>query len=330
MIRQPLRAPLTVCLWLTDYCNLDCAYCYAKPFSGRRMDPTRVMSLVDELIDMQVFDLTLAGGEPSLHPRVLDIVGRTVKAGMRVGMLSNGVALSDRLIAELARCTTARDFILQISIDSIDPAINDPVRGKTARVVRTIDKLCETDIDLQLATVVHSGNVDTAHLVIERYYPRIKRFHFLNVQRTSSALEHPEILLDEGRALEFWLRLADYAAQFPPDLFLPSLRIQLRAMGSARVDPEASLHREASFDCGVCSAGWTHINVTSDFDVLGCDIAREHSFMGNCATDSFETVWRSERADAVRNQPFPGCYKIAGPDGTRLSDQLKPDYVPFA
>jgi MoaA/NifB/PqqE/SkfB family radical SAM enzyme len=327
-IRAPLRAPFTACLWLTDYCNLDCKYCYAMPFSGRRMDPERTLELVDEFVDLGVFDITLAGGEPTLHPEITEIVRRCVAAKMRVGVLSNGVALSDRLIADLDRVTTRRDFILQISIDSLDAEINDSARGKTARVVRNLEKLFDTGIEIQIATVIHKKNLASAHRIIEQLYPRVKRFHFLNIQHTEQAMKHPELLIDETDALEFWLGLERYAKHFPSDLFLPSLRIQLRALGSAKTDPHASLHQSATFDCGVCSAGWTHINVTTDFDVLGCDIAKEHSLMGNCRDASFEQVWRSELADAVRNQPFPGCYKLEAPDGSKLLDDLKPEFRP--
>lgn len=324
---QVLRAPFTVCMWVTDYCNLDCAYCYAKPFSGRRMDSERALALVEEFGELGVFDITFAGGEPTLHPEIVNMIRIAVEGGMRVGLLSNGVALPQSRIEALERVTTKQNFIIQISIDSTDPQINDPVRGKTGRVLETLERLRKSELDVQLATVVHKGNVRSAHRIIERYYPDIKRFHFLNVQRTASALQHPEILLDEAEALDFWLRLKDYAEGFPDDLFLPSLRVQLRALGQARTDPEASLHAQATFDCGVCSAGWTHVNITSDMDVLGCDIAREHSLMGNVRDRSFAEVWRSEAAEAVRNQPFPGCYKIAGPDGARLQDHLKPEYA---
>jgi len=325
-----LRAPFTVCMWVTDYCNLDCAYCYAKPFSGRRMASDRALELVRELGAMGVFDITLAGGEPMLHPDIVEMIRIAVAGGMRVGLLSNGVAMPQARIDALERVTTKQNFIIQISIDSTDAAINDPVRGKTHRVVDTLERLRKSALDVQLATVVHKANVRSAHRVIEQYYPDIKRFHFLNVQRTASALQHPELLLDEAEALDFWLTLNDYAKGFPDDLFLPSLRVQLRALGQANTDPEASLHAQASFDCGVCSAGWTHVNITADFDVLGCDIAREHSLMGNVAHESFGTVWRSAEADAVRSQPFPGCYKIAGPDGARLQDHLKPEFVQHA
>lgn len=227
----------------------------------------------------------------------------------------------------LERVTTKQNFIIQVSIDSTDPAINYRSRGKTARVLSCLERLCASSLDVQLATVVNAYNVKNAHRIIEQYYPRIKRFHFLNVQRTASALANPEVLLDETEALDFWLRLKEYATGFPDDLFLPSLRVQLRALGNARVDPEASLHRQATFDCGVCSAGWTHVNVTSDFDVLGCDIAKDHSLMGNVGAQSFQEVWRSEAADKIRNAPFPACYKIASPAGQRLQDHLKPEYA---
>ncbi|WP_338822541.1 radical SAM protein [Bradyrhizobium septentrionale] len=322
-----LRAPFTVCMWVTDYCNLDCAYCYAKPFSGRRMDPKRALSLVEEFVSLGVFDMTFAGGEPTLHPAILDMIQRCVDGGVRVGLLSNGVSLSAKMIRELERITTKKNFIIQISIDSIDPEINDYVRGKTHRVLETLDRLRGSGLDVQLATVVHKKNLRVAHKVIETYYPDIRRFHFLNIQRTSSALAYPELLLDEADTLDFWLGLKEYAKRFPADLFLPSLRVQLRAMGNARVDPEASLHREATFDCGACSAGWTHVNITSDFDVLGCDIAKEHSLMGNVAEQSFTHVWRSPLADSVRKSPYPACYKIAAPDGDKLENHLKSEFL---
>lgn len=328
--RRPLKAPFTVCLWVTDHCNLACKYCYAMPFSGRRMDSERVLELVDEFIEIGVFDITLAGGEPTLHPEIATIAGKAIAAGMRVGLLTNAVALSDKLLSTLDTNTDKSNFIVQVSIDSFQLETNDTTRGKTERVLRNIDRLIETNIDLQLACVVSKNNIDTAHLLIEKYYPKIKRFHFLNIQRTASALKHPELLLDEQDALRFWLNLNEYSKKFPSDLFLPSLRIQMRSLGDANIDPHASLHQEATFDCGVCSAGWTHVNVNSDFDVLGCDIAKEHSFMGNCKNESFSEVWFSEQADKIRNMKIPACYKIKAPDGTSLMDDLKSEYRQYA
>jgi MoaA/NifB/PqqE/SkfB family radical SAM enzyme len=175
---------------------------------------------------------------------------------------------------------------------------------------------------------LHKKNIKTAHLIIDSNYPAIKRYHFLNIQRTASALRHPDLLIDEDEALDFWLRLNEHAKSFPADLFLPSLRIQMRALGRSDVDPERSLHREATFDCGVCSAGWTNVNITADFNVLGCDIAKDFTGMGNCMNRSFAEIWNSAEANLVRSSAYPACYKIKGPTGESLEDYLQPQFSP--
>jgi MoaA/NifB/PqqE/SkfB family radical SAM enzyme len=290
------------------------------------METERTLALIDEFGEMGVFDLTLAGGEPLLHPDALGIIERSVKAGIRVGVLSNGVVIDEKMQAELERITTSRDFILQISIDSVDPAVNDMSRGRTEKVVENIHRLTGSSLEVQLACVVHKLNVESAHLLIDEFYPHVKRFHFLNIQRTEEAYKYPELLLDEEEAFDFWLRLNEHAKQFPEDLFLPSLRIQMRSFGNANVDPEFALHGEASFDCKTCSAGWTHINVDSRFNVLGCDIAKDFTVMGNLRERSFASVWNSEEAAKVRNSPYPACYKIRDRNGEALEDWLKPEF----
>ncbi|MGC5325074.1 radical SAM protein [Brevibacillus sp. SYSU BS000544] len=326
MIRAPLNAPFTVCLWLTDTCNLTCKYCYAMPFKGKRMDTGRVLELIDELVELGVFNLTLAGGEPLLHPDILDIISHSLEKGLRVAILTNGILINQEFRGKLEERVSDKNFILQVSLDSIDPSVNDISRGRTDDVVRNIRALKGTKIQIQLACVVHKLNKDTAHLLIEEFYPDIKRFHFLNIQRTEQALKHPELLLDDDDALHFWLNLDEYSRQFPSDLFLPSLRIQMRSGGSAYVEPEFTLSDDASFECSSCSVGLTHINITSTFDVLGCDIAKDYSLMGNVRDRSFFQVWHSPEAHAVRNTPFPPCYKIKGPTGEKMEDRLKTEF----
>jgi len=325
--RAPLRAPFNVCLWLTDYCNLACKYCYAMPFSGKRMETARVLRLIDECLELGVFDMTLAGGEPLLHPDVLDIIERAVSGGMRVGLLTNGVTLDAAMCDELERRTKRRNFIVQISLDSANPSENEQTRGLTETVVTNIRSLAGRSLDRQIACVISKTNYKTAHTIIDAFYPAVKRFHFLNIQRTAQALKHPELLLDESESFEFWMRLNEHRKKFPTDLFLPSLRVQMRAMGTAVVEPEFSVHQDASFDCSSCSAGLTHINVDADFNMLGCDIAKDFTLMGNLKSRSFVDVWNSKLAATVRNSPFPACYRITDPDGQSLQQDLKPEYA---
>jgi MoaA/NifB/PqqE/SkfB family radical SAM enzyme len=300
------------------------------PFTGRRMETKRLLELIDECADLGVFDLTLAGGEPLLHPDILDIVSRATDQGIRVGLLTNGVLLDTDMLNELARRTNTRNFLVQVSIDSVDPSINDITRGCTDQVAQNIRNASDVGIELQIACVLSKANIANAHEIINAFYPSVKRFHFLNIQRTTSALKHSDLLLDEKEALMFWLRLNEHKKRFPDDLFLPSLRLQLRAGELTKQAPEYALKETATFDCSSCSAGWTHINIDAAFNVLGCDIAKDFTFMGNLQNKSIQDIWHSDLAAKVRDAKYPACYNIKNAEGAALRDNLRPEYVNIA
>ncbi len=323
--KAPLKSPLSVCLWITDRCNLSCRYCYASPGSGVTMETERLYELIDELKGLEVFDIVFAGGEPFLHPDIFDLIKYTIDRNLHVGVLSNGVLLDENIAEKLEKIVSGRNFILQISLDSIDPETNDKTRGSGKKVIDNLKMLTNYDIQLQIACVLTSVNIDKAHHVIEEFYPRVKRYHFLNVQRTELALKNSELLLTEEQAYSFWMRLREYAKKFPSDLFLPSLRIMLRSYQEEE-NNEKIFHQQASFDCSGCSAGITHVNIDAEFNVLGCDIAKDYTKMGNVRYKSFKEVWNSTEAQKVREFPYPACYRIRNSDGEALEDYLCNEY----
>jgi MoaA/NifB/PqqE/SkfB family radical SAM enzyme len=290
------------------------------------MDSHRLLGLIDEFVESGVFDITLAGGEPLLHPEIFNIVKKATEGGVRIGLLTNGVLLTKENIRNLEHASKGGNFIVQVSIDSLDEKINDYSRGKTKTVAENLEYLRHSSLETQLACVVHRNNYKTAHKLIEHFYPDIKRYHFLNIQRTESSLKYDDLLLTEDEASEFWLRLNDYKDGYPSDLFLPSLRVQMRANGSAAVDPDHTFHQEASFDCASCSAGHTHINVDYQFNVIGCDIAKDYTVMGNVSNKAFKQVWNSKRAHEIRSSRYPLCYEIKDANGKGMKDWLKPEY----
>lgn len=323
----PLKSPLTVSLWITESCNLDCEYCYVDAnLAGDFMDTKRLKNLISELAELEVFDITIAGGEPFLHPDILDIIEHTLSKNIQLGVLTNGVLIDEELSKKLAEIVANKSFILQVSLDSHNPDINNMTRGKGEVILKNLRRLVNLGIEIQLSCVLNSHNIDFAHLMIEEFYPHIKRFHFLNIQRTEKSLKQPKLLISEQQAYDFWMNLRDYAKKFPSDLFLPSLRIMLRSYGEEDCEESQSFHESATFSCKSCSVGITKVEIDSNFNVLGCDIAKDFSKMGNVKNTTFKDVWNSKEAFMVRNSPFPPCYKIKSPDGKSLKDNLKLEY----
>jgi len=67
--------PELVDLKITDYCQKQCGYCYQK--SGRCGEHANyfvIEELIKALAKLQVFEIALGGGEPTTHPKFLDVL----------------------------------------------------------------------------------------------------------------------------------------------------------------------------------------------------------------------------------------------------------------
>ncbi len=83
-------------------CNIQCISCYKS-----KSDLTKTLEEIQAEIDWamtqrQLHVITLAGGEPTLHPDLPAIVRYIADKGLLVQMLTNGTLLDDARLAELA------------------------------------------------------------------------------------------------------------------------------------------------------------------------------------------------------------------------------------
>lgn len=68
-------APELIDIKITDYCPFECAYCYqGSTKEGKHADDGWLTSLAYKLKDMQVFEVAIGGGEPTLHPNFVEIL----------------------------------------------------------------------------------------------------------------------------------------------------------------------------------------------------------------------------------------------------------------
>ena len=85
-------------LILTNYCNADCAFCFAADSrvrmlgdGKRQMDEAEVRDWLDFVIAGGIRELRLLGGEPSLHPKFAEFVRLGAEKGCSVTVFTNGV-----------------------------------------------------------------------------------------------------------------------------------------------------------------------------------------------------------------------------------------------
>lgn len=153
--RRP--APVHVQLILSDLCNQDCSFCAYRMSAGlstelfgtpethnpnRRMRTEKALEIVEDCAAMGVRAIQFTGGgEPTVHPDHLLIMGRAQELGMQTGLVTNGVRLNPAA-REIQGMTWIR-----VSVDAGTPetyaAVRHVPRGHWSRAWNNIAGLRE-------------------------------------------------------------------------------------------------------------------------------------------------------------------------------------------
>lgn len=157
---QKVRLPVVT---ITSACNLDCPICYVhnKNDDAFHMPIEDFQLILDHLRtdhggELDIINLT--GGEPTMHPRLFDMLAMANAAGIhRVTVCSNGIRLAkDEAYVERLAALGAR---IALSFDTFDPHADKLLQGANmlATKLRCME-LCEKHgVDVTLIPVMTRG-----------------------------------------------------------------------------------------------------------------------------------------------------------------------------
>ncbi len=88
---------------ITERCNLHCAHCFVSSTSqGLDMSLEDIRDkVIPRLLSAGVERVTLTGGEPFVHPEILEICRSFVEGGLPLGLCTNATQTSDDQIRQL-------------------------------------------------------------------------------------------------------------------------------------------------------------------------------------------------------------------------------------
>jgi len=142
--------PLYVNIYLNRRCNSRCVSCDAwKCPDPPSLDRALVARIVRGMLDLGVRYAQLSGGEPLLHPELMEIVGDLVRAGIFVQLSTNGLLLDERRARALIDAGITR---ITVSLDSLDPETYRRFRGVDALSVvrKNLERLVKLSRDAAL------------------------------------------------------------------------------------------------------------------------------------------------------------------------------------
>lgn len=285
-----LAAPICLTWELTYACNLACAHCLSS--SGRR-DPGELttdeaLALVDEIAAMQIFYVNIGGGEPMMRRDFFEIVEHAVARRVGVKFSTNGT----RLDGEAARRLASLDYLdVQVSLDGVDEATNDRVRGpgsyRAAR--RAMDNLAAASFGpFKISVVMTRDNIaqlDAFESLAAHYGAQLRLTRLRPSGRGVDVWEalHPTSV--QQRDLYRWLIAR-------PHVLTGDSFFHLSALGA----PLEGLN--------LCGAGRVVCLIDPVGDVYACPFVIHDEFLaGNVRAAGFERVWRESELFASLREP---------------------------
>jgi uncharacterized radical SAM superfamily Fe-S cluster-containing enzyme len=143
-------------------CNLDCPICFAESGTGAQehgysLTLEQVESMLDAYVraEGEPESIQLSGGEPSIHPRILDMLRAARSRGIPLVMLNtNGIRLArdPRFAPALAEIGVH----VYLQFDGFDAATQTAIRGRdlTEEKLRALDRCAEAGVTVSLAAAI--------------------------------------------------------------------------------------------------------------------------------------------------------------------------------
>jgi len=291
-LKAGLDAPICLTWELTYACNLQCVHCLSS--SGQRdsreLSTAEAKRVLDDLRDLQVFYINIGGGEPMVRRDFFELVEHSVSNGIGVKFSTNGAFID----AEKARRLAAMDYLdIQISLDGVDAATNDAVRGAGSYDMarRAMDNLAAAGFGpFKISVVVTRQNVpqlDAFKSLADSYGAQLRVTRLRPSGRGVDSWDHLHPTNAQQREIYDWL-MAHGEHVLTGDSFF-----HLNALG----DPLPGLN--------MCGAGRVVCLIDPIGDVYACPFVIHDEFKAGNVRDpgGFARVWK--QSDLFRSLREP-------------------------
>jgi MoaA/NifB/PqqE/SkfB family radical SAM enzyme len=156
------RKPLQCSLYVTDRCNLDCAYCTEYDNSRPHPSLDDLKKWVRKIRELGTMRIALVGGEPLVHPNIVEVVRYCRELGFATSLTTNGFLLTRKLLAELE---DAGLQVMQISVDRMTPS---PITKKSFKtILPKLEYFRDSKISLHITGVICADTLPESEAVLE-------------------------------------------------------------------------------------------------------------------------------------------------------------------
>lgn len=273
---------------LTLQCNLSCKHCGSKAGLTRSNELTtdEALAICDQLPDLLVQEVDFTGGEPLLRSDWSIIAKRLIEKGISTSILSNGLALTEKNIAEMKEVGIS---CVGVSLDGLEKT-HDYIRGYKGSymsVVEGIKLLQKYHLPVNLITTVNAMNINELSEMMNIIKSLGVKFWRL------------QTMIPFGRAIEFSNLHVSKAEIIKLGSFIKQNKAAALKDGLRIICSDGLMYIEDFEDekpWTGCSAGIITCSITSDGKIKGCLSMSDNLIEGDLRKNKLWDIWFDENA----------------------------------
>lgn len=284
-------------------CNENCIHCYI-PHENKieLMSEDLFYSIINQCKLLNVLHITISGGEPLLHNKILDFLRKCRKNDFSVSILSNLTLLNDSIIEEMKKNPL---LCVQTSVYSIDENIHDSItntHGSLKKTKANILRLIDNNIPVQISCPVMKLNKDSFMDVVDW-----AKKNKININCDASLIGRYNQSVDN---LDSRLSLSEYK------IFMEQ-KIKIDSNFVHNILQDSKKRHEQTYMDSVCKICHLSLCVFYNGNVYPC-AGWQSYILGNLKDNTLKDIWeKSPKVKFLRDlkkSNFPRCLKCENKD----------------
>ena len=277
-------------------CPNRCIYCssHSNPQATHLIPFEIIKNVIDDAKNLGCKTVCLSGGEPFLHPQILDIISYIAKQQLTCYVYTSGIYMKDEVYSSLPN-----EYI-------------EAIRGMVDKVIFNVeadssdlyDQIMGTDVggfDMMKKSIndcVSSGLVVETHVVpMQVNFKHLKSIFEMCYQLGVSKVSILRLVL-QGRALEN-LSLVKLTGEESREVTKLIKALKEAYKGKVRIGLPYS-----DSNCRIyCKAASDKINVRYDGNVYPCEVFKDDLLNAKLGCEP-DNVWKDSFYDLYQNSPY--------------------------
>lgn len=262
----------SVHLSLSEHCNLNCSYCYARERVERKhpiLTYEEYKAIINDILEINPgVTFTLTGGEPLLNKDCLAIAEYIKQRKGRVFLLSNGLLINKDNIQRISELFD----LVTLSIDGPNDDIHSLTRGHNFdRVIAATSLLDKHNVDYTLSMTVTKDNIDYIEEMATKFGNRLNYAPYFPISGESSSLDITGIEYYNALKSATGVRPLSYC--------------------------ESSLDNALVSQCHKCAIGDGEFSISATGDVYPCQLIHTDEFYaGNVHEQNIKEIYYKSKA----------------------------------